>query len=352
MQSNKILHVIDSLTIGGAESVFVDLIARFREEIGNNVLILRREKNDEVNFEKLNKIAKIFILKRKNKYSLIKMYLAHRQCSHYSIIHIHLRHVFFYFYLVRFIFRGKYKLILHDHEGSQGFEEKLDYIRKNFKPDFYIGVAERQISWALNQWDIRPSCSILLVNLPKKEMKVQKFSMNIKNSVKSVCVGNIKKGKNQLFGVRFAEKLSINLDFIGNIQDTEYHRLIESSISSKILILEGQIVDSEILAHYDFAFSFSTGESGPLVLLEYIFAGLPFISFRTGEIAEKIYKYFPEFFCDNFNMDEWIRKYNNLLNIDWNNFDFESKRKLLFESDFNCDRYLSNLHSVYNSLTD
>jgi hypothetical protein len=350
LQSKKILHIIDSLTIGGAESVFVDLIARFKVEIGNNILILRREKNDENNFNKLNNISSIFILNRKNKYSLNKMYVAHRYCNEYSIVHIHLRHVFYYFYLVRLIFFGKYKLILHDHEGSYGFESKLGFFKQKCKPDFYIAVAQKQLLWAINQWDMISTSSLLLVNLPKEEIKLNKFKMPNIESVKTVCVGNLKKGKNQLFGMKLAKIMDIELDFVGNVQDIEYYKLLTTTKSEKIQILEGYVVDSELLGIYDFAFCFSESESGPLVLLEYIFAGLPFISFRTGEVADKIYKYFPEFFCDNFNMEEWILRYKSILNMDWIKFDFESKRKLLIDDEFSSSSYLRNLKTVYEFL--
>jgi hypothetical protein len=323
------------------------LIARFREEIGNNVLILRREKNDEVNFEKLNKIAKIFILKRKNKYSLIKMYLAHRQCSHYSIIHIHLRHVFFYFYLVRFIFRGKYKLILHDHEGNIELTKDKPPIKfyKLVKPDFYLCVSNSLLKWANEVWQLKQEKTFIFSNLYNEEFRV--LPLNSSNFRDVVSVGNIKPIKNQLFALELSNANNFNLTFYGNIQDEDYYRELKSEIES-IKIIQGLKIDQDILRKHSMGISTSISESGPMVLIEYLLSGLPFLAYKTGDIADKIYELFPEFFLEDFDVINWQFAYQNLLNLDWDQSNFEVRRQELLNRYFDVDNYLINLKEVYN----
>ena len=40
--------------------------------------------------------------------------------------------------------------------------------------------------------------------------------------------------------------------------------------------------------------------------------GIPFLAYRTGEVAEKIADYFPDFIMDDLNIDKCIVKIKNL----------------------------------------
>jgi glycosyltransferase involved in cell wall biosynthesis len=348
---HKVLHVIDSLTIGGAESVFLDLIERFKSEIGNHVLILRREKNDTFNFNIIKDNCDLYLLNRKNKFSIYKMYLVHNKSKNFNIIHVHLRHVYFYFYLTRFIFRGNYKLILHDHAGDDNALNKLSLIAKICKPDFYIAVSRNQIDWSISQWRIEVEKTQLLINLPNSNFKCKRFKYLSGDYLNCVCVGNIKPGKNQRFGVEIASKLNIKIDFIGFIQDEIYFESILREANGNSEFLSNVKVDSELLSEYDIGLFFSFSESGPLVLLEYIISGLPFIANKTGEIAEKLSNYFPEFFLDNFDIENWKKRIFKLKTMNWEAFDFEGRRSQLLKNEFQAEKYLSNVMGIYKRLS-
>ena len=55
-------------------------------------------------------------------------------------------------------------------------------------------------------------------------------------------------------------------------------------------------------------FDTALSETGPLVLLEYLSHGLPFITSDCGEVVKQIRKELPDFIASSFNEEEWGNK--------------------------------------------
>ncbi|MFK7058810.1 glycosyltransferase [Flavobacterium oreochromis] len=113
----KVLHIINSLRIGGAEKLIVDSLGLYSQfDVEVDLLLLN---SDQTPFlEKLKKTYKgnVFISKIKNCYSPlqileIKKYLR----KEYEIIHVHLFPSLYWVALAKFIFRTKSKLVFTEH---------------------------------------------------------------------------------------------------------------------------------------------------------------------------------------------------------------------------------------------
>jgi len=227
-----------------------------------------------------------------------------------------------------------------------------------FKPDIYIGVSEESCIWAKDKWKISPSNVYLFINLPKLAF-IELFERNFNQIInpideskyfpefKSVCVGNIKKGKNQLFAIELAKELDFNLTLIGTNQDSLYYKKIIASLNKKIELNENCYNTEDILMDYNLALMVSENESGPLVLMEYLLAGLPFIAYKTGGISEVLFKYFPDFFIDNFDISIWKERITQFMYnppvID------KIKVKEIVDKEFNREIYFNQLMRIYES---
>ncbi len=103
------------------------------------------------------------------------------------------------------------------------------------------------------------------------------------------------------------------------------------------------------LPKYKLALFTSLSESGPLVLLEYLLCGVPFISYKTGGISEVLSNYFPEFFIDNFDKVEWKERISEFMKnppkID------KLKVKEILQIEFNRDVYFNRLLKIYNEVS-
>jgi glycosyltransferase involved in cell wall biosynthesis len=335
--------VIDNLKIGGAEKVFVDIVNLANNKVEFDVLLITDFEGDTY---KLPENIHINELHRKNKYSLIKIFELKKILSNYENIHIHMRHTFHYLSIVKFIFSLKSKFILHDHYGKINIDKKPPFLMyKLFKPNFYIGVCSELSKWAVEVWKLKTEYVFCFQNLPNLEcLKNFQNPDQVKNG-KLIMVGNIKSLKNQLFALNIANSINMKIDFIGRNQDDEYYNLIKENLEDN-KILEDCSNVSSILGKYTMGIFTSKSESGPLVVLEYLVCGLPFLAYKTGGISDLLYKYYPDFFIDNFDKNNWIEKLNQII-ISPPVIDKEEVKEIL-NKEFNREMYLDRLISIYD----
>jgi glycosyltransferase involved in cell wall biosynthesis len=350
----RILQVIDTLEVGGAEYVFADLIERYTSDFNYDVLIIR----DKIEEDLKNKILNFTALNRKSKLSFLSALKLHQLAKNYDILHVHLRHTFRYVAWARLIFSGKYRIILHDHTGNIDltFNQPPFFEYKLIKPDYYIGVSNKLKNWSQVKWGINNNKCRVLVNLPFLKFERVFDTARSKNQDKKtdtlIHVANIKPIKNQAFAIAFARSIERKIDFYGNIQDELYFKSsVEPYLQKNNLeLFQNFVIDNTIICEYSFGLCTSISESGPMVLIEYLMSGIPFIAYRTGEIAEHIYETFPEFFMDNWDIMEWKIRYNQIANYNLNTEENTQKIKILLNKYFNADVYKEGLADIYSNI--
>ena len=101
-KANKILHVITSLDVGGAECVLIDL-ANILYENGADISVCTIVNRGEI-ADKLNNGIEHFNIRRKTKFSLLTMYQFYKIAKNFQIIHVHLRYNLQYVWLVKKLF--------------------------------------------------------------------------------------------------------------------------------------------------------------------------------------------------------------------------------------------------------
>lgn len=343
----KVLCIIDNLNTGGAEQVFSDIASLLIGYINVDVLLILPPQNETYSLPP--DVRKLY-LNRSNKWSLFSIWKCYTLLRKYEVAHVHLRHTLRYILIVKLIFRVKTKIVFHDH-GSVHIGKNPPYSGYNYlKPDIYIGVSEELNQWAIDIWKLRPEKVFTLINLPSDRFLSKLYLELPKVEPESlVMVGNIKPVKNQLFAIKIAHLLGVQLTLVGKNQHEEYGYEIFTQIEKLGSVEWIQNVDdvSDLLKNYRLGIFCSKSESGPLVILEYLLCGLPFVAYKTGGIAEVVSRYFPEFFVESFEPNVWIDRISSLLQnppeIDTN------KIEKMLESEFNKDQYRNKLIQIYES---
>lgn len=337
--SLKIVQVIDTLNIGGGERVFVDMCNVLNE---NNEKVevlyllvpgeLHKDLNDTISFK---------ALKRNNKWSFSKMYECSLILKQYDVIHCHFRHVYKYIALVSLIFRVKSRIILHDHFGAIDVNKKVPFMFKGLlKPKRYIGVSNSLCDWAINHLNLNDKDVFVLQNIIVKTTNFQK----IPNPKDLVLVSNIKRIKNNQFALMIAKKSQFSLMLIGRSQEKEYFDdLMHQKLNLDVEIVQDIQNIQPILLNFKLGLHASISESGPLVLIEYLAQGLPFLAYETGEVAKIIKPYFPEYFIDNFDVDEWVKRIKTLIETPKNTQLMEE----VFVKYFSKTAYYQKLKNIY-----
>lgn len=340
----KILQVIDRLNVGGAERVLVDL---------TNILY---ENNHDVSVlfllypgplgDQINPNIPQFILNRKSKLNLKTYYQCAQYLNQFDIIHCHHRFIYSYIKLTSILFKIRGKIILHDHFGPIDIDKSIPLgLRWILKPNYFIGVSQTLVSWATDQLKLLQRNTFLLPNIIRK-----RFEGTATKRYDLILVSNIKPIKNQLFAIALAKKLNRKLLILGHIQDEEYYALVQEAIvGTNIEVITDCNDTHAYIAKSQFGLHVSTSETGPLVLIEYLAYGIPFLAYDTGEVAALCKQTFPNMIINNFNESHWC---NNITEIESENNN-ALKTKLLdyYSSHFNEESYLSKCVKIYENIS-
>jgi glycosyltransferase involved in cell wall biosynthesis len=142
--------------------------------------------------------------------------------------------------------------------------------------------------------------------------------------------------------------LDKDLTIFGNNQNSDYFNEINSY--SRVQIIENVDISVDEISSYRLGLYSSKSESGPLVLLEYILAEIPFLAYQVGGMADAIAEFFPEYFINNFEKAEWKLRILKLLEVP---FDVELHRQKVNEmmmKYFSEENYKNELFKIYNGL--
>lgn len=337
----RVLHVIDKLNTGGAEKLFVT-ITHLLAGKGTDVGAMIFNKSGDLDTQ-LNTAIKLHILDRQQKFSPAKLYQAHKICSTYDIVHTHLRHVHAYIRLAQWLFRGKYKLLLHDHAAIT--DEVPVRLKGILKPKYYIGVNTAQANWAKTSIGVEKGNVYLLENIATVSLNSTVAATGIK---KAMMVANIRQVKNIEMAIALCKKIKWSLDIYGNIIEQEYFDKLKVQIDNDdtIRIIHGVTDFSDVYHQYGLAIHCSHAETGPLVLIEYLAAGLPFIAYQSGSAADAIAQSLPQLFMNNHQIAKWEQHIPEIIGDE----QLPSTMKSLYSSQFNPEAYINKCLDIYQNV--
>lgn len=275
----RVLHVINSVSIGGAENILLNSIEGFQKywpESKHILLVLygsstdeRLEYFDKVHFLKTN--LKKLIFKAPRLLTLIKKIQP-------DIIHTHLWDALI---VGRFVSNTKVNLIhtYHSIDYAKGelhhspWRIFLDKITYQSTPIAYVSESVREA--VLSQIPKQKQHGKVVHNFCTEDFRYT-YNSHKNATLKLVAVGNLKEVKNYdllLDGILDVHGIELDIYGEGDLKDHLSYRVKKQNLNVN---LKGRaIITSDLLSHYDAFVMSSIREGMPVALLEAMTSGLP-----------------------------------------------------------------------------
>jgi len=350
----KVLQIIDQLKTGGAERVAVDMSILLSKEKNVDISFLCLLDKTDLDQELIKNNIPVIYLQRKNKYNPLTLLKLLSILNEYDIVHIHLRQVMRYVGLLFFLpIKIKSKIIFHDHYGQIATDKELSGLLKKSiqKGAAYIGVSKTLVDWAKEK---KVNASVfLLPNIVRKEAQFKK----VNHPTDLIAVGNFRPQKNYEYLCLLVKYLpeEITITIYGKPIDKHYFEKIknliqEYKIEKRVFIINNENNVASILHNYKAALHTAKSETGPLVAIEYMSQGLPFICYNTGEVINDLIKQDDYLIMNTFEVEDWNAKIIYLLN----NTEFRNEKSKMLESvyqkDYSENNYVSTCLSIYSKI--
>ncbi len=357
MQNKKlsVIQITDQLNVGGAERVLVTL-SNILYKNGHQAAVLTTVAKGPL-APQLNEGIPVIDLQRKWKWNPFKMRQLVKAIKGYDIIHVHSSYNLRYVYLACKLFGLKKPIFFHEHFGDIEINSRVSWHQQVIYPKtILIAVARSIEQWALQSLKMNRESVFLLPNTvtvfnsnAAKEPKLDRIK-------RLLLVANIRPTKHIEFALDLLKELNINnqfhLSIIGKPTDKIYLETLQKKIKKlELAEMVNFLFDADkiqpLLHQYDLAVHTARSESGPLVLIEYLAQGLPFVTFNTGEVVQQIKAELPEFIVEDFNTSEWIEKINFLLNNE-NRDAIQQKMQKVFSDHYSEEEYYSRCIHIYS----
>jgi glycosyltransferase involved in cell wall biosynthesis len=299
-----VLHVIDGLGLGGAERMLVDIANRTVAD-GHQVSVCVTRDNVTLARE-LDSRVHILVLARRARISPIGLARLARfiRGARIDVIHVHLRSNLAFVLQLRMLRAITTPIVFHDHYGTIEVDTSVPAwfrIGQRFI-DRYVGVYDKLTAWA-RRAGIDASRATTIPNA----LDLSRFSgapaspirgeLGLGSATLAVIVATVRRAKGLEMLLDALAKTSardaIHVLIAGADGDPDYAarckaRCAELGLAGTVTFLGGRTDIPNLLAAADLALLTSHTESGPLVLIEYLTAGLPIVSTRVGDIGRRL----------------------------------------------------------------
>jgi len=352
----RVVQIIDRLHIGGAERILV-MLSNILHQHGHEVKVITTVSDGPL-VNQLHTEIQHVSLGRKWKWNIVTMRKLVNEIKDYDVIHVHSSHNLRYVYLAMKLFRVKKAIFFHEHYGDIHIDPSIRWHQKLVYPKVvFIGVSSKHTQWAIHKLGMPEEQIFLLPNTVEKwSVDNSRENKNLHNRL--LLVSNFRPSKNIEFAVELFKELrkadsTYHLTIIGQIADKEYYEKIKTLIAGNELNENISIVHNcsniqPFLHQFDFALHTAISESGPLVLIEYMAQGLPFLTYNTGEVVEQIKSKIPLAVINSFDKNEWHSRIQTLMSLPFD--DLRHKFANVYDHYFSTEVYHKKLMEIYQTV--
>lgn len=349
----SVVQVIDILNTGGAERVLINL-ANLLHAHGHVVKVVTTVRPGPL-ASQLHKGIVLQNLHRSWKWNPLTMYKLAKAVREYDVIHVHSSYNLRYLFLTATVFRIKKPIFFHEHFGDININQLVSWHTKFIYPKTMLIAVSRQIAtWAIEKVHV-PRKNVFVLPNTVMQQSHEPLPAPVNEIKKLLIVSNIRPSKNILFGIQVLQELltkglPVDLTIIGQVADKHYNNEIDEYIKvhqlgSNVLIKTNETNVQSLLYEYDLALHTAISESGPLVLIEYMAQGLPFITYNTGEVVQQVKDDLPECIMYNFDIENWIDRIRVLLKKD--KHAWQLKLQNVFEKYYSAEAYYEQCIQIY-----
>lgn len=289
----RIVQVIDSLDVGGAEKMAVNYANALLTKIEFSGLVATRAEGN-LKSELDDKVSYLF-LKRKRTIDFGAVLRLRKYCKENTIDFIQAHGTsYFIAILVKFVY-PKVKIVWHEHFGARLTED----INKNtlllYCSYFFKGIIV--VNKSLEEWcklNLRCKTIILLNNFTFNKVEIPCTILKGFEGKKIVCVANLKYPKNHSFLVEIANKILkkypdwsfhlIGKDFLDDYSNQLKAQISDYNLNDSVFIYGSKNDVFHILKQSDIAILTSISEGMPVSVIEYGLMKMPVVLTKVGEI--------------------------------------------------------------------
>ncbi|MDO9261120.1 MAG: glycosyltransferase family 4 protein [Flavobacteriaceae bacterium] len=294
-----ILQLIDSLAVGGAEMMAVNIANVLNnKEIISHLAVSRKE--GALKSRLSNKVGYLF-LDRKHLIDFSSFIKLHRYIHQHKINIIHAHATSWFLAVVMKILNPSVKIVWHDHFGfSEQLHQRNSFPIKMGSIFFKTVISVNQILLDWNQKNLYAKHYYFLPNFVDSEQKYDENNVKLNGVAgkRIVCLANLRPQKdylNLLNAFKIVHQIypDWTLHLIGNKSDLCYYNQIQQFISQYqfndfIFIYEDLSDVAPLLKQATIGVLSSKSEGLPLALLEYGMAKLGVVITDVGECAAVI----------------------------------------------------------------
>lgn len=296
----KILHIINSLNVGGAENLLLNSISHYQKK-GHEVKILVLSNNIKLNISKHKDV--IEYVKTNNPKSL-KSFIAALKFlkeNEYDIIHAHLFPTIYYCSIIKKMGIIKVPLIITEHNthNKRRYIKLLKPIEKFVYKSFDVVICISEGTKSnLGDWIERDNKMEVVYNgidLDKFSYDRPKFNYDSRSDINLIMVASFSQQKDQITLIRSLQMLpeKFKLHFAGNGPQLERAKDLakDLGISNRIFFLGNRKDIPDLLKSMDIFILSSNWEGFGLVTVEAMASGLPVVASNITGLSEVVMGY-------------------------------------------------------------
>ncbi len=290
----RIVQIIDSLEVGGAERMAINYANALSGEIIFSGLVATRAEGDLKS--KIHPEVDYLFLNRKRTIDFKAIFRLKAYCKKNKIQTLQ-PHSSSYFmaFLVKLIY-PKIKIIWHDHNGLSEFLGAQKWIPLKIASFGFKGIIV--VNHQLKKWAIQELyCKnvICLPNFTNQDVNLESETV-LKGQVgkRIVCLANLRSQKNHFLLIKVAEKLKeshpdwsfhlIGKDFNDDYSQQVNSLVLEKKLNQSVFLYGSKNDGLAILNQSDIGILTSKSEGLPVALLEYGLRKMPVVVTQVGEI--------------------------------------------------------------------
>jgi glycosyltransferase involved in cell wall biosynthesis len=310
----RIIQVIDSLEIGGAERMAVNYANALSKKIVFSGLVATRNEGSLLN--QIDQNVSYLFLNKKKKIDFKAVFRLRKYIKQNRVDFIHAHSSSFFIAVLVKLTMPKIKIIWHDHYGSRSKESKAKNKVLIFMSLFFYSIFV--VNLQLKEWSKKNMICKRIFFIPNFTLETKDLQpttiLKGKEGKRIVFLANLKKPKNHIlileafFNLKLHD-LGWSLHLIGKDYLDSYSDKLKNFITSNFLenyiYLYGEKSDvKHILSQVSIGVLASTEEGFPVTLLEYALEELPVICTNVGYCSSLIEDGFTGLLFDPYSYSE------------------------------------------------
>lgn len=322
----RILQIIDSLDIGGAEKMAINYANSLAKTIEFSGLVATRKEGNLKN--QINENVHYLFLNRKKTIDFKAILNLRNYCKSNRIDFLQAHSSSFFTAFLIKLLSPKIKIIWHDHNGLSEFLSTRKSLALKIASYFFEGIVV--VNYQLKKWAERTlNCKkiIYLANFTTLNLNEQKETFLEGVAGKRIlCLANLRFQKNHFLLLEVAEKLKdyysdwtfhlVGKDFNDTYSAKLKGEIITKNLAENVFVYGSKSDTQNCIDQCEITILTSQSEGLPVALLEYGLNSKPVVSTEVGEIPLIIINGVNGFIVPKFDADAFYLSLKKLIEND------------------------------------